>query len=584
MTLQKPEKRTPSTLHGQLAALLASAILLTSFTPQPTFAAAPLSETSSKLLKSSKFELSSNTIRDAKGNRIRLLTKTASEELAPDLWSQLDMQDDSVPGTSTAKAYATLTLKKPAKPIIVAVLDSGVDTKHPDLQGMIWENLAEKNGKPGVDDDGDGYVDDINGWNFIGGKDGKNVGSTTLEVTRELKRMRKKNSHFLSRLLMSKKSKAYLAELEAVYGAKRADVEETLAFFRPLQTEYLNALRILKSIGLTEETAEAVKALTIRTADEAEARDILLSQLVRPGRSPRDSTVFAEIMTTYSNMLNTNLNLDWDGFESIGDNPKNLTEKGYGNNDVRALHADHGTHCSGIIGALRNNGIGPDGQSNFLKIMPIRAVPDGDERDKDIANGIRYAVDHGARIISMSFGKDFSPGKKVVDAAVAYAASKDVLLVHAAGNDGKNLETSHNFPTAKMRNGKVAPNWIEVGASTKNADENLPANFSNYGEKSVDLFAPGKDIYSTTPDGTYAVYSGTSMATPEVAGIAALVLSQKPTLTAVELKKILTSTVTDFGKLEVLQPTEEGEPVRVPFSKLSATGGVVNALQALKAL
>jgi subtilisin family serine protease len=216
--------------------------------------------------------------------------------------------------------------------------------------------------------------------------------------------------------------------------------------------------------------------------------------------------------------------------------------------------------------------------------MPIRAVPDGDERDKDIANGIRYAVDHGARIISMSFGKEFSPGKTVVDAAVRYAAKKNVLLVHAAGNDSKNLEVARNFPTARMLNGSIAPNWIEVGASTRSADENLPADFSNYGQKSVDLFAPGKDILSTTPDGTYSSYSGTSMATPEVAGIAALVLSQKPNLTAVQLKKILTSTVTPFGKLEVYQPADGEEPVKVPFSTLSVTGGVVNALQALKAL
>lgn len=523
-------------------------------------------------------ELSRNTIRDAKGNRIHLLTKAASRNATPDLWSQLDLQDDGIPGTSTAKAYATLTLKQPEKPIIVAVLDSGVDVSHPDLRGMIWENEAEKNGKPGVDDDGDGYVDDVNGWNFIGGKDGRDVGGTNLESTRELKRMRDKRA--AARVPLTKKERAYLAELESVYGGKKTMTDQALAKYVPIRKAYLAALEILKQAGLKEETVDAVKALEAKSPAERAAAATLLGQLT----NGRDAAVLKEIVDYYTSYRDYYLNLDFNSSTIIGDDPKNLTERGYGNNHVAAVGDEHGTHCSGIIGALRNNGIGADGQSNYLKIMPIRAVPDGDERDKDVANGIRFAVDHGARIISMSFGKDYSPGKKVVDDAVAYAAAKNVLLVHAAGNDAKDLETGHNFPTAKLLAGTIAKNWIEVGASTKHADADLPAEFSNYGAKSVDVFAPGKDIYSTTPNDTYSVYSGTSMAAPEVAGIAALVLSQKPNLTAVELKKILTSTVTPFRNLEVNQPADGAEPKKVPFSSLSVTGGVVNALQALKAL
>ena len=577
MNMHSPEKLARNRARQQLTALLVAAITTTSLAAHAGWS--PEGESSTNASTSSR---GLRTLRDAKGNRIELMTKEAAAAATPDLWSQLDLEDDGIPGTSTAKAYATLTLKKPATPVIVAVLDSGVDISHPDLKGMIWENEAEKNGKPGVDDDGDGYIDDVNGWNFIGGKDGKNVGSTTLEVARELARMRKKNSGPLAWLRMKKADKSYLAELETAYGLRKAEADKNLAEDTEAQKAYLSALDILKKIGLKEETSAALAALQTKTPEESAAKQAVAASLAKG----QDSTIFKKYVDGDHAVLDFNLSLTLNSSDIIGDNPKNLTEKNYGNNQVAAIGDEHGTHCSGIIGALRNNGIGPDGQSNFLKIMPIRAVPDGDERDKDIANGIRFAVDHGARIISMSFGKDFSPGKRVVDAAVAYAASKNVLLVHAAGNDAKDLEVAHNFPTAKLLNGAYAANWIEVGASTKENNENLPAYFSNYGQKSVDLFAPGSKIYSTTPDNTYSVYSGTSMATPEVAGIAALVLSQKPTLTAVELKKILVSTVTTFGNLEVKQPNEtpNTETKKVPFSTLSATGGVVNALRALKAL
>jgi subtilisin family serine protease len=575
-------KKTDSETRKQLAALLALAVVMTSFCPLPTFAASPDREATLRDASFLSRELTRNTLKDAKGNRRLLLTKAQADDFQPDLWSQLDLADDGVPGTSTNKAYATLNLKKPATPIIVAVLDSGVDITHPDLQGMIWTNELEAAGPAGQDNDGDGYVGDIHGWNFLGAADGRNVGRSTLEVTRELKRMRKKAKGPYANITMTTEQKAYLAALESEYKAKYDDAKSDLDTYAPIQKAYIAALTRMRALGLEEETETAVAGIEAQTPADNDAKATMLAQL----KSNRDASVLKEIVDSDNNVLNYNLNLNFDSSKIVGDHPNNLREKYYGNADVRGIGSEHGTHCSGIIGALRNNGIGPDGQSNFLEIMPIRAVPDGDERDKDIANGIRFAVDHGARIISMSFGKDWSPGKKVVDAAVEYAASKNVLLVHAAGNDGMSLETSHNYPTPKLLNGKTAPNWIEVGASTRSATAALPASFSNYGPKSVDLFAPGSQIYSTTPDGTYSVYSGTSMATPEVAGIAALVLSQKPSLTAVELKRILTSTVTTFPNLQVNQPMPDRSKKAplVPFSSLSATGGIVNALRALQAL
>ncbi len=576
------KKNSQAMLRMNLAPLLGVAIICSSFAAIRVNADDILGreEANASRLKFEKMLRELNTIRDAKGNRIQLSATPMGEE-AP--WSQLDLDDDKIPGTSTAKAYATLALKAPEKPIIVAVLDSGVDIKHPDLNGMIWVNEKEASGKPGVDDDGNGYVDDVNGWNFIGNKDGTNLNSSNLEVARELKRMRAKANRLggLGKYFMSKAQKAYLADLEKTYGAKKTEADKGYAKYTKIQTEYLAALELLKRGGLKEETAEAVRAFTTRNAEEEAAKKTLLAQL----EISRNAAVIAEIVAYFDGMLKYYLNMDFDPSKVIGDNPNDPTEIGYGNPDVKAVGSEHGTHCSGIIGALRGNGIGMDGQSNYLKIMPIRAVPDGDERDKDIANGIRYAVDQGAKIISMSFGKPYSPGKKLVDAAVKYAAEKGVLLVHAAGNDASDNDKGHNFPTAQMLTGEISENWIEVGASTISPDENLPADFSNYGQKMVDLFAPGKDIYSTTPENTYSTYSGTSMATPEVAGIAALVLSQKPELTPKELKAIITSSVTTFPDLEVLKPNEgDSEATKVPFSTLSATGGVVNALRALKSL
>lgn len=528
------------------------------------------------LSRVSRFELDlfENTIRDAKGNRIRLSATKAEE---PNVWSHLDLEDNKIPGTSTAKAYATLDLKTPAKPVIVAVIDSGVDIAHPDLAGMIWKNEKEAAGAPGVDDDGNGYIDDINGWNFIGNKDGTNLGSSNLEFTREVARLR----NAATTRTLSDEESDYLAELENLYGDEKSNADAVLVKYTKLQADYLAALKLLKDAGLTEETLTAVQAFTTKTADEAAAKTVLLGVLARD----RNAAVLKEIVDYYTSKVNFHLNLAFNPSSIIGDNPDDLYERGYGNNDVKAIGSEHGTHCSGIIGALRGNGIGMDGQSNFLKIMPIRAVPDGDERDKDIANAIRYAVDNGATVISMSFGKQYSPGKEAVDSAVAYAWMKGVLLVHAAGNSALDIDTAKNFPTAKFFDSRVAAdNWIEVGASSINPDENLPADFSNYGQTSVDLFAPGKDIYSTTPDGTYSVYSGTSMATPEVAGIAALIMSQRPELTGQQVKRLLTSTVTTFPNLMVNQPLDgAGDMKQVPFSTLSSSGGVVNALRSLKA-
>jgi subtilisin family serine protease len=263
----------------------------------------------------------------------------------------------------------------------------------------------------------------------------------------------------------------------------------------------------------------------------------------------------------------------------VGDDENDLNDYKYGNNDIMANFSMHGTHCAGIIGAVRDNGKGMDGIADNVQIMVLRVVPDGDEHDKDIALAIRYAVDNGAQIISMSFGKSFSPQKQWVDEAFAYAETKNVLLVHAAGNDAKDVDVKDNFPNPVYVKGGRATNVITVGASAEPASGSYTASFSNYGKKEVDVFSPGVKIYSTLPGGNnYGNLSGTSMACPLVAGIAALTLEYFPTLSAKQLKYVIENSV----QKPAVKVNKPGTDEKVELAEISRTGGIVNAYEAVK--
>jgi subtilisin family serine protease len=290
----------------------------------------------------------------------------------------------------------------------------------------------------------------------------------------------------------------------------------------------------------------------------------------------------AEGRKTIENSVKYNkMNVDSIREYLVGDNVNNVNEYYYGCNRVKGPDALHGTHVSGIIAAVRNNKIGINGIADNVKIMPIRAVPNGDERDKDIANAIRYAVDNGATIINMSFGKYYSPDKKIVDEAVQYALSKDVLLIHAAGNDSKNSDTATSYPNRALQSGTIVPNWIEVGASGYKKGKNLVGSFSNYGKTKVDLFAPGVDIYSTVPDNKYVSESGTSMASPSTAGVAALIRSYFPELKAAEVKAVLMKSVQPYKRKVVKPGTRRG---KVKVNELCISGGFINANNAVMEL
>lgn len=413
-------------------------------------------------------------------------------------------------GMQTDKAYGLLK-KKTSTPVIVAVIDSGVDIEHEDLQGKIWVNTKEIP-KNGIDDDNNGYIDDVYGWNFLGNAKGENIDATRLEKTRILAKLMDKYDGIDPATIASD-------EEFKLYETVKNDIEEELANFE----QYMP---MIESGQLDKETIKYIM-----------------------------------------DQVKYNLNVNYDDRILIGDNVDDFSDKNYGNPDVEGPDALHGTHVSGIICAIRGNGKGGDGVADNVKIMSLRAVPNGDEQDKDIALAIRYAVDNGAKVINMSFGKSYSPRQEEVFQAFEYADSKGVLLIHAAGNDAKDVDFEPNFPTS-LYSFQTEPlaHFVTIGASTKDKNE-LVASFSNFGQQRVDIFAPGFEIYNTVPQSEYKNLQGTSMAAPMVAGVAAMLKSYFPSLSMLEIKEAMFNSSTKYA---VLTP-------------LCTTGGVVNVYNAVKA-
>jgi cell wall-associated protease len=514
----------------------------------------------------------------------------------PKDWFLRDPEADKVQGLSVEKTYSTLLKNKPSRTVTVAVIDSGIDFEHEDLKDVMWINPKEIAGN-GIDDDKNGYVDDIYGWSFIGGKKG-NVTRDTYELTREYVRLRPKYEN-LHEAVLPKKDKAefeYWQKIKTSYTEAKEKNEadykscaETMEQYTGFHENLLAVIAFIKSeYHVTRITASLMDSINggqkIRTAKAImnvvftnTSRDTDPEDFAKELKEVIDHNT--EVCESYKNGMEFGYNPDFDPRSIVGDDYKNSEERFYGSNDVKGTFPVHGTHVAGVIGANRKNDIGVKGVADNVRIMALRAVPNGDERDKDVANAIRYAVDNGARIINMSFGKDYSPQKETVDKAVKHAESKGVLLIHAAGNDDDNNDSKPSFPTRYYKDGKEASNWIEVGASAWGADSTLAADFSNYGKKSVNFFAPGVQLYSTTPANNYQDMDGTSFASPSVAGVAAMLMSYFPELTAAQVKDILIRSTRKFDNLTVRKSDKTGV---VKFSELSSSGGLVNAYEAVK--
>lgn len=497
------------------------------------------------------------------------------------VWYHFDNQSTDYAGISLNKAYDFAMQKGlKSKEIIVAVIDSGIDTSHVDLKDNLWVNPSEI-AYNRIDDDHNGYIDDIHGWDFPANANGYCVEGETLELTRLYRQYKKEfNDKSASEIPADKKEayKEWLIVKKDFEQQRKLAVSNYAALSSGLKYYDKCVQKLAEYFENANFTKEDVKNIRSGSESLLNARSFYL----KPFGKDMSREDIVSSLSYWDDEANKRLNVLYDPRAKVGDDVTNINDSLIGNNNLYPEGSNHGTGVSGIIAAVRNNGVGFDGIATNVKIMLIRVVPGGDEYDKDVALAIRYAVKMGARIINCSFGKDYSPNKEFVDNAVRFAAANDVLIIHASGNDAKNIDKFPNFPTKYLKSPEeTAWNWIEVGASNMHANHSLAADFSNYG-KEVDIFAPGVDIYSTKVKSKFGTSSGTSDAAPVVTGIATLVLSYFPNLTAAQLKSIVLDSGTDYRKMKVLQPSESGKRKKTRFSKLSSTGKVVNAYTALK--
>lgn len=496
-------------------------------------------------------------------------------------WQLKDLKENKIQGTATEKAYRELLQGKTAKPVVVAIIDSGVDSEHEDIKDNMWINEDEIPDN-GIDDDKNGYIDDVHGWNFIGGAD-SNVVQDNLEYVRMLHKMKPQFETKDSLLMKERHPEKYklYKEISAKYQEEKKEAELTIKGLKNLKANFDYCDEYIKKyLKKDSYTIEDVKSIEAHDKQVASIKKFVIG-MTKSGLSYEG---FLEFYNHMNDQLKYHLNPEINSREIVGDDYANKRERYYGNNDVKGEGAEHGTHVAGIVAATRNNGVGIDGIAAKAQIMSIRAVPNGDERDKDVANAILYAVENGAQIINMSFGKNYSSFPEIVQEAIQKADSAGVLMIHAAGNNSEDNDVITHYPLHEYKDGKKAINWITVGASASRKGKRLPGTFSNYGAKSVDIFAPGVDILSLKPDNQYAINSGTSMASPVVAGVAALVKSYYPNLTATQLKQILLESSVKYPKQKVFLPKTGGKKKKkkVRFGTLSTTGGVVNAYNALQ--
>ncbi|MBB6108215.1 Subtilase family protein [Mucilaginibacter lappiensis] len=502
----------------------------------------------------------------------------------PKGWQLLDLKENGFYGISLKPAYIFLQGKK-SKPVVVATIDSGIDTLQKDLKSILWTNTKEIPGN-GIDDDHNGYVDDIHGWNFLGGPDGKADFNETTEEVREYNKLKGKFENITDTNAVDKKQYAYWKRVKTTYDStvtkSRTETEQLQPIMNALMVTsgYIKRGLSLPANG-TFKQADLVK-LKLANDTLTQSKYVWDSIFSQEGSNKTNAAIIKDL-SEYLAKLNNDLSPDLEARKRIvGDNVDSMDQKPYGNNLLKFSDASHGTGVAGLIGAIRNNGYGINGVADNVRIMAIKAVPNGDEYDKDIANAIRYAVDNGARIINMSFGKKISPHKEWLDEAFKYAASKDVLLVQAAGNDSQDVDVVPDYPNDTFLDGSStdADNVINVGASGPKLGEHLAGDFSNYGKKNVDVFAPGVKVTTVDTDAEFMTEDGTSFSSPITAGVAALLLEYYPTLSARQLKQIILQSATPLTGTMVLRPGSK--TIKVDFASLSKTGGIVNAYKALQ--
>ena len=498
-------------------------------------------------------------------------------------WGGADLVDDTIPGMSVQKAYNEIIKNNKGKQVIVAVVDSGVDIDHEDLDDVIWTNKDEVPGN-NKDDDNNGYVDDIHGWNFLGDAVEEN-----LEYVRILKKLKPKFNGIPAGSIKPEDREEF-----ELYQRAKAEYDKEYNETLGMKNQYEGIEQQLKTaheavsakLGKEDYSLQELQQMDAET-EEMQQYKAFLSQVMTnvKGDIPSAMEQLQEAIDYFSGRLDTHFNMDLNGRAIVGDNPDDINDRDYGNNDVTGPTPDkedikHGTHVAGIIAAERNNNIGINGVANNVLIMPVRAVPDGDEYDKDIALAIRYAVDNGASVINTSFGKYFSTHPDWVRDAIRYAGDHDVLIVNAAGNEGLDLDKTEIYPNDQTPDNtqEIAGNFLTVGALNYEYGSGLVAGYSNYGKTNVDVFAPGSKIWSTTPNNEYEYLQGTSMASPAVAGLAAVIRSYYPKLSAEQVKQVIIQSGLSTNATVIIG----GNPSNTAkFSELSTSGKMANLYNAM---
>lgn len=498
-------------------------------------------------------------------------------------WGGADLTKDTIPGMSVEKAYSEIIKNNKPSPVIVGVIDSGVDIAHEDLKNVIWTNADEIPGN-GKDDDNNGYIDDVHGWNFLGDAVEENM-----EYTRIYKRLKPKYEGKPESSISTADREEY-----NLYLAAKAEYEKEYNEAIQTRDQYLQIKEQLTAahnavsaeLGTEDYTKEQLSDFKPESQQLQQYKSMLTQIQYNVNENiPKALEELDEAIDYYAGRIDTHFNMDLDGRVKTGDDPYDITDRDYGNNQVQGPEPDkenikHGTHVAGIIAADRSNNIGIKGVANNAKIMAVRAVPDGDEYDKDIALAIRYAVDNGAKVINTSFGKYFSTNPQWVMDAIEYAAEKDVLIVNAAGNEGIDLDTKMVYPNDQSPENasEIADNFLTVGALNYEYGSGLVADFSNYGKTNVDVFAPGTKIWSTTPNNEYDYLQGTSMAAPAVSGIAAIIRGYYPQLTAAQVKQV----IMDSGLTTNASVIVGGDRNNTQkFQELSTSGKMANLYNAL---
>lgn len=485
------------------------------------------------------------------------------------------MPNDTLAATGIDSAKEMLQNIAPEK-VTVAIIDAGVDINHVELKDQLWTNEQEIPNND-QDDDDNGYVDDIHGWNFLGNKEGENLQGARYEYVRLYDTLRHRfDTITTDSYLKSNRLYRLYQEVKAKKEEEIKHYNEILEYYNKILESYKKADKILKKhFEKQDYDLQDIKNINADRPDLKWAKNFFIKTT---SRDLKQSKVESRVRVIQS-ILNTKLNPDYRPRRLIGDDPGNIMDSIYGNNNYGGGTSSHGTAAAGIIAAADNE-IGITGIAPKAEIMAIRAVPGGDEWDKDIALAIRYAVNQGANIISGSFSKMYSPQKELVDSAIRYAEKHDVLIITGAGNDQKNNDIHPGYPNAFNSGGIRSGNFISVGASSRDSLKYLAAGFSNYGKKMVDIFAPGVDIPALKSGNGYRNFSGTSAATPVTTGIATLLKSHYPRLSANKIREILVQTATDYSGQKVLIPGSQD--IYKPFSFFCRANGIINAANAVK--